>query len=71
MYIQALKGYEEVLGAKDVSTLLTVSNLGSLYSEQGKPSFARWMGVVAALQDVGASSSVPPPCPNYEGMSKS
>jgi hypothetical protein len=36
MYIQALKGYEEVLGAKDVSTLLVASNLGSLCSEQGE-----------------------------------
>lgn len=36
MYVQALKGYEEVLRANDLSTLLAVSNLGSLFSEQGK-----------------------------------
>ncbi|KAL5372454.1 hypothetical protein DPSP01_013476 [Paraphaeosphaeria sporulosa] len=36
MYRRALQGYEEALGPKHTSTLLTVNNLGALYRNQGK-----------------------------------
>ena len=36
MYVQALQGKEEALGAKHASTLQTVNNLGLLYWNQGK-----------------------------------
>ncbi|KAL5371686.1 hypothetical protein DPSP01_014087 [Paraphaeosphaeria sporulosa] len=36
MYSRALQGYEEALGPKHTSTLLTVNNLGLLYADQGK-----------------------------------
>jgi tetratricopeptide (TPR) repeat protein len=36
MYLQALQGYEKVLGAEHTSTLETVNNLGVLYKNQGK-----------------------------------
>jgi tetratricopeptide (TPR) repeat protein len=36
LYMRALRGCEEVLGAKHMSTLQTVNNLGSFYWKQGK-----------------------------------
>lgn len=36
MYTQALKGKEETLGPKHISTLSTVNSLGVLYKSQGK-----------------------------------
>jgi tetratricopeptide (TPR) repeat protein len=36
MIRQALKGFEDTLGPKHTSTLLTVHNLGMLYADQGK-----------------------------------
>lgn len=36
MYLRALRGSEETLGAKHTSTLDTVNDLGSLYAGQGK-----------------------------------
>src|SRR5207249_2038093 len=36
MYSRALQGYEEALGPKHTSTLVTVNNLGNLYKNQGK-----------------------------------
>ena len=36
MYLRALRGYEEALGAAHTSTLDTVNNLGHLYADQGK-----------------------------------
>jgi Tfp pilus assembly protein PilF len=36
MYIRALQDYEAVLGPDHISTLDTVNNLGTLYSDQGK-----------------------------------
>ncbi|KAJ5908501.1 hypothetical protein N7495_001183 [Penicillium taxi] len=36
MYMRALAGYEKALGSDHTSTLLTVNNLGLLYSDQGK-----------------------------------
>ena len=36
LYLRALRGYEEALGAKHTSTLNTVNNLGILYADQGK-----------------------------------
>lgn len=36
MYIRALEGREEVLGAEHAPILDTISNLGNLYFDQGK-----------------------------------
>ena len=36
LYVRALTGYEEALGAKHTSTLDTVNNLGVLYKNQGR-----------------------------------
>ncbi|TKA54919.1 hypothetical protein B0A55_13128 [Friedmanniomyces simplex] len=36
MYLRAQRGYEDAWGPKHTSTLSTVSNLGLLYSDQGK-----------------------------------
>ncbi|KAK7177365.1 NB-ARC and TPR domain protein [Paraphaeosphaeria sporulosa] len=36
MYSRTLQGYEEALGPKHTSTLMTVNNLGNLYADQGK-----------------------------------
>jgi tetratricopeptide (TPR) repeat protein len=36
MYLRALRGKEEAMGAKHTSTLETVNNLGVLYANQGK-----------------------------------
>ena len=36
LYLRALRGFEEALGAKHTSTLDTVNNLGALYWKQGK-----------------------------------
>lgn len=36
MFLQALRGYEEALGPKHISTLGTVTNLGMLYAIQGQ-----------------------------------
>jgi tetratricopeptide (TPR) repeat protein len=36
MYERALKGYEKVFGPEHTSTLITVNNLGSLYTTLGK-----------------------------------
>ena len=49
MYVRALQGYEEALGAKHTSTLQTVNNLGNLYADQGKLAEAERM-YVRALQ---------------------
>jgi calcineurin-like phosphoesterase family protein len=48
MYVQALRGREEALGAKHTSTLDTVYNLGDLYSDNGEVSKARQMYARAA-----------------------
>jgi tetratricopeptide (TPR) repeat protein len=47
LYVRALRGYEEALGARHESTLNTVNNLGLLYEEQGKPKEAEEMYVRA------------------------
>lgn len=36
MYLQALAGYEKLLGPNHISTLRTINNLGLLYTNQGK-----------------------------------
>ncbi|CAG8024249.1 unnamed protein product [Penicillium nalgiovense] len=36
MYQRALAGYEKALGPNHTSTLVTVNNLGNLFSDQGK-----------------------------------
>ena len=36
MYKRALEGYEKALGRDHTSTLITVNDLGNLYSNQGK-----------------------------------
>jgi tetratricopeptide (TPR) repeat protein len=43
LYLRALRGYEEALGAKHTSTLDIVNNLGILYWQQGKPKEAEAM----------------------------
>jgi tetratricopeptide (TPR) repeat protein len=43
MYERALRGYEKALGAEHTSTLYTVSNLGNLYTNQGKLAKAEQM----------------------------
>jgi tetratricopeptide (TPR) repeat protein len=43
LYVRALRGYEEALGAKHTSTLDTVYNLGNLYRDNGEVSKARQM----------------------------
>jgi TolA-binding protein len=45
--LRALRGYEEVWGAKYTSTLDTVNNLGNLYLNQGKLKEAEEMYVRA------------------------
>jgi tetratricopeptide (TPR) repeat protein len=47
LYMRALRGKEEALGAKHTSTLDTVNNLGVLYWKQGKPKEAEEMYVRA------------------------
>jgi tetratricopeptide (TPR) repeat protein len=47
MYLRALRGYEEALGAEHTSTLDTVNNLGNLYADQGKLKKAEEMYVRA------------------------
>ena len=47
LYVRALRGYEETLGAKHTSTLDTVNNLGNLYYNQGKTKKAEEMYVRA------------------------
>jgi hypothetical protein len=42
MHERALRGYENALGAKHKSTLMTVNNLGNLYREQGKLAKLGW-----------------------------
>ena len=49
MYLRALQGYEEALGAKHTSTLDTVNSLGNLYWSQGKLDAAEKM-YMRALQ---------------------
>jgi tetratricopeptide (TPR) repeat protein len=49
MYIRALEGCEKALGPDHTSTLGTVHNLGSLYSDQGKLAKAETM-YIRALQ---------------------
>jgi hypothetical protein len=36
LYMRALQGKEKAWGLEHLSTLSTVNNLGSLYTEQGK-----------------------------------
>jgi tetratricopeptide (TPR) repeat protein len=36
MIRRAIKGFEDTLGPKHISTLLTIHNLGILYTDQGK-----------------------------------
>ncbi|KAL9095787.1 MAG: hypothetical protein Q9165_001784 [Trypethelium subeluteriae] len=43
MYTQALRAFEDLLGANNISTLLIVNNLGSLYRDQGKLAEAEQM----------------------------
>jgi tetratricopeptide (TPR) repeat protein len=47
LYMRALRGKEEALGVKHMSTLDTVNNLGILYGKQGKPKEAEEMYVRA------------------------
>jgi len=65
MYIRALQGCEKALGPDHTSTLLTVNNLGILYSNQGKLAEAEAMydralqGYEDALGHEFASSYLP------------
>jgi tetratricopeptide (TPR) repeat protein len=43
MYTRALAGFEKALGAEHTDTLMTVNNLGTLYSNQGKLAEAEQM----------------------------
>jgi tetratricopeptide (TPR) repeat protein len=47
MYVRALAGWEKALGPDHTSTLVTVNNIGLLYSNQGKLAEAEQMYVRA------------------------